>query len=138
MKKATKNDLRRRTCSQKTDVPHIFYGVLSVTQSFLLELSLKLVSIMFYQIFIFSSSDRSSNTLKNVFYFILKALFVLEIFKFLQFFPFISTMSRFKRANGCGIICVINWLPYICRYNFQNNSKTAFYYTIKLGQIIHN
>ena len=40
---------------------------------------LKLVSA----IFIFSSSDRVSKTMKNVFYFILKALFVLEIFKFL-------------------------------------------------------
>ena len=43
--------------------------------------NLKLVSAIFYQIFIFSSSDRPSKTMKNVFYFILKALFVLEIFK---------------------------------------------------------
>ena len=49
--------------------------------------SLKLVSAIFYQIFIFSSSDRPSKTMKNVFYFILKALFVLEIFNFLSFFP---------------------------------------------------
>ena len=44
--------------------------------------ALKLVSAIFYQVFIFSSSDRPSETMKNVFYFILKALFVLEIFKF--------------------------------------------------------
>ena len=43
---------------------------------------LKLVSAIFYQIFIFSSSDRPSKTMKNVFYFILKTLFVLELFKF--------------------------------------------------------
>ena len=49
---------------------------------------LKLVSAIFYQIFIFSSNNRPSKTMKNVFYFIKKALFVLEIFKFLHFFPF--------------------------------------------------
>ena len=43
----------------------------------------KLVSAIFYQVFIFSSSDRASKTTKNVFYFILKALSVLEIFTFL-------------------------------------------------------
>ena len=45
--------------------------------------SLKLVSAIFYQIFIFSSSDRPSKTMKNVFYFILTALFVPKTFKFL-------------------------------------------------------
>ena len=45
--------------------------------------NLKLVSAIFYQIFVFSSSDRPSKTMKNVFYFILKARFILEIFKFL-------------------------------------------------------
>ena len=44
---------------------------------------LKLVSTIFYQIFIFSPNDSPSKTMKNVFYFIKKALFVLEIFKFL-------------------------------------------------------
>ena len=73
--------------------------------------SLKLLSAIFYQIFIFSSSDRPSKTMKNVFCSILKALFDLEIFKFLYFFPFLSTLSRFQRANGSGIIYdVINWL----------------------------
>ena len=37
----------------------------------------------FYQIFIFSPNDSPSKTIKNVFYFIEKALFVLKIFKFL-------------------------------------------------------
>ena len=47
----------------------------------------------------------------NVFYLIWKALFVLEIFKFLWFFPFLSSISRFKRTNGSGIIYdVMNWL----------------------------
>ena len=44
---------------------------------------LKLVSAIFYQIFIFSPNDSPSKTIKNVFYFIEKALFILEIFKFL-------------------------------------------------------
>ena len=37
----------------------------------------------FYQIIIFSRNDRPLKTMKNVFYFIKKVLFVLEIFKFL-------------------------------------------------------
>ena len=38
-------------------------------------------------------------------------LLVLEIFKFLWFFPFHSALSRFKRKNGNGIIYdAMNWL----------------------------
>ena len=40
---------------------------------------------LFLSIFIFSPNDSPSKTMKNAFYFILKALFVLEIFKFLYF-----------------------------------------------------
>ena len=36
----------------------------------------------FYQIFIFSPNDNPSKTMKNAFYFMKKALFVLEIIKF--------------------------------------------------------
>ena len=72
---------------------------------------LKLVSAIFYQICIFSSNDSLLKTIKNVFYFISKALFALEIFKFLWFFTFLSTRSRFKRTNGSGISYdVMNWL----------------------------
>ena len=67
---------------------------------------LKLASAIFYQIFIFSPNDCPSKTGKNVFYFISKALFVLEIFKFWYFFLFPSTFSRLKRTNGSGIINV--------------------------------
>ena len=45
--------------------------------------ALKLVSAIFYEIFIFSPNYSPSKTIKNVFYFIEKALFVLEIFNFL-------------------------------------------------------
>ena len=49
--------------------------------------------------------------MKNVFYFIEKALFVLEIFRFLYFFLFLSTLSRFKRTNGSEIVNdAIHWL----------------------------
>ena len=47
------------------------------------DVILELVSAIFYEIFIFSPNDSPSNIMKNVFYFIQKALFVLEIFKFL-------------------------------------------------------
>ena len=48
--------------------------------------------------------SRFYQTMKNVFYFIWKALFVLEIFKFLWFLPFLSPLSRFKRTNESRII----------------------------------
>ena len=61
--------------------------------------------------YFFSKRQWLSKTMKNVFYFIQKALFVLKIFIFLWFFPFLSTLSRFKSANGSGIIYnAINWL----------------------------
>ena len=72
---------------------------------------LKLVSAIFYQIFIFSPNDSPLKTMRNIFYFIEKALFILEIFKFLWFFPVLSTLPRFKRANGSRIIYdVMKWL----------------------------
>ena len=65
----------------------------------------------FYQISVFAPNDSPSKTMKSVFYFIKKALFVLEIFKILEFFPFLSALSRYKRTSGSGIICdVMNWL----------------------------
>ena len=67
------------------------------------SINLKLVSAIFYQFFIFSPNESPLKTMKNVFYFIKKALFVLEI-------SFLSTVSRFKRTNGSGIhYDVINW-----------------------------
>ena len=65
----------------------------------------------FFQIFIFSPSERSSKILKNVFYFMEKSLFVLEIFRYLYVFSFLSTILRFKRTNGSRIIYdARNWL----------------------------
>ena len=47
--------------------------------AFFFSSSLKIVSAIFYQIFIFSPNDIPLKTTKNLFYFISKALFVLEI-----------------------------------------------------------
>ena len=46
----------------------------------------------------FSPNDSHSKTMKNAFYFILKALFVLKTSK--DRHSFLSTLSRFKRTNG--------------------------------------
>ena len=46
--------------------------------------------------FYFSSNDSPSKTMKNVFYFIWKALFVLEIFKFLYFPSFFPVNHCFR------------------------------------------
>ena len=48
-----------------------------------ISIYLKLVFAIFYQFFIFSPNDSPFKTKKNSFYLIKKALFVLEIFKFL-------------------------------------------------------
>ena len=73
--------------------------------------------------------------LKNAsFSFIWKAIYILEIFKFLYFFPFIFTLSRFKRSNESGIIYdAMNCLLQSSRCNFWNNAKAILYCTIKLG-----
>ena len=54
-----------------------------VHTTFLRKFNLKVVSAIFYQIFIFAPNGSPSKIMENVFYVISKALFVLEIFKFL-------------------------------------------------------
>ena len=67
-------------------ISRFFVNELSQTlakkDTFITRQDLKLVSAIFYQMFIFSPNDRPSKTKKNVFYFIEKALFILEIFNF--------------------------------------------------------
>ena len=76
-------------------------------QNLLAATAIKLVSA----IFTFPPDDSRSKTMKNTFYFIQKALFVFETFKFLSFFPFLFTLPRFKRISKSGIIYdVMNWL----------------------------
>ena len=64
-----------------------FSSIYGTVSSGLLQFSfftLKLVSAIFYEFFIFfSPNDSPSKTIKNVFYFYEKAFFVLEIFNFL-------------------------------------------------------
>ena len=57
------------------------YGTLEFLAS--QTIFLKLAPAIFYQILIFSPNDSPLETMRNVFYFIQKALFVLKIFKFL-------------------------------------------------------
>ena len=66
-------------------------------------INIKLVSAIFYQIFIFSPNDISSKTMKKVLLLHLKSSF--------RSFSFLSTLSRLKRTNENGIIYdVMNWL----------------------------
>ena len=58
------------------------------------EVCLKLVSAIFLSSFHFTPNDSPLKIMKNVFYFIQKAPFVLEIFKFLYFhLPLFSPLS---------------------------------------------
>ena len=66
-----------------------------------LFLFLKLVLLFFYQISIFSPNVSSWKTIKNVFLFRGKGPFR---FKDIQIFVIFSTLSKFKRINGSGII----------------------------------
>ena len=97
--------------------------------------SIKACFRYFFKFLFFTKWYIPSKIKKIFFCCIKKALFVLEIFKFLPFFPFLSTISGFKRTNGKGIIYdALNWPACICRCNFLNNSKTALYYIIRCGQ----
>ena len=71
----------------------------------------KLVSAIFYQIFIFPPNDNSSEIMKNLFLSHLKSSFRCRDIQFFVIFSFLSKLSRFKRPNGSGIIYdVMNWL----------------------------
>ena len=56
------------------------------------------------------TTDRACKTMKNVFLFHLKSSFRSRDIQIFVIFSLLSTLSRFKRANGIGIIYdVINW-----------------------------
>ena len=64
----------------------------------------------FYQIFVFPPNDSPSKTIKSVFYFIKKALFVFKYSKFCNFFP---SFPHFPDTNGqnnlwCNELACIN------------------------------
>ena len=56
---------------------------------YLLSHNLKLLSAIFYRIFVFPPNDSPSKNMKSVFYFIKKAFFVLEsnFCNFFRYFP---------------------------------------------------
>ena len=71
---------------------------------------LKLVPAIFYQIFIFSLNDSPLKTMKN-FFISCKKLFLFSRHSNFCKFPSLPTHSRFKSANGSGIIYdAMNWL----------------------------
>ena len=64
----------------------------------------------FLSIFFFSPNDSSLKT-EKCFIFHLKSAFSSRDIQIFMIFPFFSTLSRFERANGSGIIYdVMNWL----------------------------
>ena len=72
---------------------------------------LKLVSAIFYEIFIFSPNDIPSKTVEKYFLFHLKSTLHSQDIHMFVIFRFLSTLSRFKRTNASGIIYdVMNWL----------------------------
>ena len=87
----------------------VYYFTVAICCNTLKRL-LKLVSTIFYQIFIFSPNYSSSKTMK-CFLFHLKSSFRSQDIQIFVIFLFLFTLSRFKRTNGSGIIYdVMNWL----------------------------
>ena len=70
------------------------------------HVSLKLVSAI-YQLFIFAPNDRPLKTMKNAFLFNLKNSFHSRDIQTFVIFPPPLHISRFKKANGSGIIYVM-------------------------------
>ena len=72
---------------------------------------LKLVSAIFYQIFIFFTKWLPFKNFEECFLFHLKSSFYSRDIHFLVIFPFLSKLFRFKRTNASGIIYdIMNWL----------------------------
>ena len=93
------------------EIPFAWWPSVSPNNLALNMEDLNLMSAIFYQILIFSPNNSPSKTMKKVFNFIEKALFVLERFQVLHFFLFLSTFSRFKKTNGQGIVNnFMSWL----------------------------
>ena len=67
-----------------------------------------------------------------------KKLFSFSRYSVFVIFPLPFHTFQILKDKWSAIIYVMNWLAYICRCNFWNNSKIALNYTMKLGQIIHS
>ena len=96
--------------------------VINLTIDIVACYTLKLVSNIFYQIFVFPPNV-ALQKLRKMFFISSKKLFSFSRYSnFCIFFPSFP-LSRFKRKNGSGIIYdVMNCFAYICRCNFWNPS----------------
>ena len=72
--------------------------------------NLRLVSAIFYQTFIFFTKWQPFKNYEKRFLFHQKSSFHSQDIQIFVFFPLLSTFSRYKRPDGCGIIYVMNWL----------------------------
>ena len=87
-----------------------FLEYIGVIQYFLEVSSLKLLSTIFYQIFVFSPND-GFKIYEKCLLLHLKSSFRSPDIQIFAFLTFLSTLSRLKRTNGSGIIYdVMNWL----------------------------
>ena len=87
-----------------------FLEYIGVIQYFLEVSSLKLLSTIFYQIFVFSPND-GFKIYEKCLLLHLKSSFRSRDIQIFAFLTFLSTLSRLKRTNGSGIIYdVMNWL----------------------------
>ena len=119
---------------------HLIKKILLKHLVFVILLTVQSLCPLFFIEFLFFYHVIVLQKLWKMFSFLSKKLFsFLRYSNLLWFFLFLSTLSGFKRTNGSGIIYdVMSWLAKIWRCNIWNNSKTAYYYTIKLGQIVCN
>ena len=87
--------------------------------------------------FIFYQEKAFQSIMKNAFYFIYKALFVLKLLKLLHYFPFQSTFSRFKGTYETGII-MASWigLHKLANLSFSITQKPLCFKLSKLPAII--
>ena len=84
--------------------------------------------------FYFFTNSYLFKNYEKCFLFHLKGSFRSQDIQIFWFFPFLSTLSRFERTDGSGIVYdVMNWIAL-----FWDNSKTASHYIIKLCHIIYN
>ena len=93
------------------------------------KVSLRLFS--FHLFFIFHQMIALQKLWKTLFIPSKKLFSILRYSNFSNFFPFLSTLSKFKNTNESGITCdVMNWLAEISRCNFWNNSKADLHYIL--------
>ena len=87
--------------------------------------------------FLICFNDSSSKMIKNAFYFILKALFFLKIFKFLSWiFGHVEKRAWLEDKVNFKIYDVTAWLQTIAIHILPDTSRSKSNQTMKLGQLI--